>query len=126
MAKYRRSVAYSRLLNTQRWRKLRREYLSANPLCEDCLLRDLSRPAQCVHHIQPIERASGNDTLMAQLAYDWSNLRALCNHCHREAHRLLGSQSTTEAKARAEAQLQSFAQRYLAPAVADHSANSCE
>ena len=126
MAKYRRSVAYSRLLNTQRWRKLRREYLSANPLCEGCLIRDLSRPAQCVHHVQPIERASGNDALMAQLAYDWSNLRALCNPCHSATHRLLGSQGAAEAKARAEAQLQSFAQRYLAPAKADHSAKSSE
>lgn len=123
MAKYRRSVAYSRLLNTQRWRKLRSEYLSANPLCEDCLIRDLSRPAQCVHHIHPIERASGNDALMAQLAYDWSNLRALCNPCHSAAHKLLGSQGASEAKARAEAQLNGFAQRYLAPSVSDHSAN---
>lgn len=53
-----------------------------NPLCELCN-QNLS---ECVHHIKPIERYVDNPILMEQLAYDVSNLQALCLQCHKAIH----------------------------------------
>ena len=45
--------------NTQRWQRLRRQKLRQNPLCEDCLKRQLVIPAVAVDHFWPI-RAGGD------------------------------------------------------------------
>lgn len=50
------------------WRETRAEFLAANPYCVRC-----GAPATVVHHIRP-RRFGGSD--------DWSNLQALCKHCH--------------------------------------------
>lgn len=57
------------------WRKLRLQFLRANPLCVDCLERGFYRSAEHVHHT--LERRDRPD-----LAFDWSNLEALCPPCH--------------------------------------------
>lgn len=56
------------------WRKLRREVLDANPLCEDCS----KVPPEVVHHIVP--RSHGGAEL------DKRNLAALCRACHKHRH----------------------------------------
>ncbi|WP_204398932.1 HNH endonuclease [Arcanobacterium pluranimalium] len=56
-----------------RWRKIRAAYITAHPLCEDCLAASRYTPAQEVHHILPLEHGGTHDT---------SNLRALCKTCH--------------------------------------------
>lgn len=60
------------------WQKVRLRYLQSNPLCEQCLKRNITRPATLVHHIKPIKE--GGDRLKV------NNLMALCNACHEEIH----------------------------------------
>lgn len=59
---------------TQRWRKLSKHFRKSNPLCVVCLEKGISKPAQNVDHIQPVEH--GGDM------YDWDNLQSLCISCH--------------------------------------------
>ncbi|XCB30978.1 HNH endonuclease [Arcanobacterium hippocoleae] len=55
------------------WRKIRNRYITAHPLCEDCLNTGRVTPAQEVHHILPLEHGGSHDE---------TNLRALCKPCH--------------------------------------------
>lgn len=57
------------------WRNLRTEFLSANPLCEWCLLVGIVTAANTVDHRQPRRTHP-------QLALTWSNLRSSCGPCH--------------------------------------------
>jgi 5-methylcytosine-specific restriction protein A len=63
-----------------RWRRFRRLYLFDNPACEECLERGVVVPAVIVHHVQ--ERRDRPD-----LAYEESNMRALCKPCHDRHHK---------------------------------------
>lgn len=54
-----------------RWRKLRDLVLQRKPLCEVCE----RTPANQVHHKKPRKD-------YPELAYEWSNLQALCRPCH--------------------------------------------
>jgi 5-methylcytosine-specific restriction protein A len=56
-----------------RWRKLRRAYLAAHPLCQcgECTCT----PATVVHHRKPHHGAPA-------LIYAWSNLQSLAKRCH--------------------------------------------
>lgn len=110
-----RTREYSRLMNSHRWRRLRRAYLALHPLCEDCLLDDRTTIATEVHHIRPIESSAGRPMDMQALAFDPCNLRALCRPCHIEAHRILHSSSLELSKERARAELSAFEATYLAP-----------
>jgi len=58
---------------TRLWRKVRRAYLRAHPLCELCLKRGLTVPAEEVHHIIPLSQGG---------THAFSNLQALCKSCH--------------------------------------------
>lgn len=79
-----RSDNISKLYNS-RWEKLRNAYLMDHPLCEMCLRKGITTAAQEVHHIKPI--STGIDDLqMMSLAYDYSNLMALCIKCHHKIH----------------------------------------
>jgi len=86
--------------------------MAASPLCEDCLERDISTPAEEVHHIQPIESAPDFET-MKILAYDIKNLKSLCRNCHKEAHRQLGSNSVEEIKNRNKKRTNDFMNKFL-------------
>jgi 5-methylcytosine-specific restriction protein A len=59
----------------RRWRKLRRAFLEKNPLCFCCEADGRVEAADQVHH--RIDRAERPD-----LAFEWSNLQALCASCH--------------------------------------------
>jgi 5-methylcytosine-specific restriction endonuclease McrA len=56
-----------------RWRRLRKQKLNANPLCEYKLACTLARATE-VDHVVPIE--DGGD------AFDWDNLKSTCKACH--------------------------------------------
>jgi len=60
------------------WQKVRARKLKNNPLCENCLGKDIPRiePAVLVHHI---DRNPKNNIS--------SNLMSLCNRCHEELHK---------------------------------------
>ena len=58
----------------RRWRRARRAYLTAYPLCVYCEREGRVEVATVVDHIIP-RRAGGAD-------YDWDNLQGLCIACH--------------------------------------------
>ncbi|GHV27310.1 restriction endonuclease [Clostridia bacterium] len=55
------------------WRKIRAAYITAHPLCTQCLRDGLLTPAQEVHHIKPLAQGGTHET---------DNLMALCTSCH--------------------------------------------
>ena len=63
----------------RRWRKARRAYLTAYPLCVWCEERGDIVVATVVDHIIP-RRAGGED-------YNWNNLQGLCESCHNKKTR---------------------------------------
>lgn len=73
----------SKFYQSTKWRKLRKSYIAANPLCVFCLERGEHVAANIVDHITPINQGG------APLSE--SNLQSLCHKCHnkksgREAH----------------------------------------
>ena len=60
------------------WRRLRRNYIRSHPFCENCGVENLVE-AKDVHHILPLRERP-------DLAFEPSNLKALCEPCHVAAH----------------------------------------
>lgn len=58
-----------------RWRRLRRQFLQANPLCVECSNEGQITAASVVDHIRPHK---GDVSLL----YSWSNLQSLCPSHH--------------------------------------------
>lgn len=58
-----------------RWRKFRKEYLAAHPLCVTCLEEGRATPATVVDHIEPHK---------GDMAKFWNmaNMAAMCAPCH--------------------------------------------
>ena len=57
------------------WRRLRRIKLSANPLCELCLIKGIVVQAEQVDHIIPVSQ-------QPELKLVYENLQSLCETCH--------------------------------------------
>jgi 5-methylcytosine-specific restriction protein A len=62
-----------------RWRRLSKSYLREHPLCEDCLPRGRVEASRHSHH--KLDRRTH-----PELAFDRSNLKALCRACHNRHH----------------------------------------
>ena len=77
---------YQHLLNSKKWKQLRRWKLEHNPLCELCEREGKVVSAIDVHHKTPVETARSPQE-MEQLAFDPNNLQALCIPCHAKVHR---------------------------------------
>lgn len=80
---------YIKLIHTPRWLRLRREILTAHPLCELCQADGYITPATEVHHVRPVEEAI-NYIGKRERMYDPSNLQALCHSCHVKVHTEMG------------------------------------
>lgn len=65
------------------WLACRAAYITARPLCEDCLARGIYTPAEIVHHIRPITPENINDP---KITLSFDNLRAVCRECHAKEH----------------------------------------
>jgi 5-methylcytosine-specific restriction protein A len=61
--------------DTQAWRRLRRAFIGANPLCKRCEENGLLVAATEVHHKLPL-------TSHPDLKMSWENLEGLCKSCH--------------------------------------------
>lgn len=107
-----RKEQYTRLINTARWRELRRWKLSRNPLCEQCADNETVTPATEVHHVKPVEDGR-NAAEMGRLMYDSHNLRSLCHRCHVEAHKALGRTGKDYARRRRRDERQKFRELFL-------------
>lgn len=87
---------YRRMIHTVKWLKLRRDVLTAHPICQRC-----HNAAACeVHHVQPVEDALTAGEKRARM-YDPHNLQALCHACHVEVHTYMGRGGKAAAKRRA-------------------------
>lgn len=84
-----RDPRYQKLLNSKRWKELRRQYLQAHPLCERCEAEGYVRSAVDLHHVVPVETGKTQQE-MERLAFDIHNLRALCIPCHIATHKEMG------------------------------------
>ena len=69
--KYSRETAYS----SARWRRVRKNQLAREPLCQRCLSFSLITPATVADHVLP-HRGD------PQLFWQHDNLQSLCNSCH--------------------------------------------
>jgi len=61
---------------TSMWNKNSRQFLKANPLCDNCYKHHVLTPATVVHHI--IDH-KGDDTLFWDSTNNWM---PLCKRCH--------------------------------------------
>lgn len=113
-----RDSEYKRLLNTHTWKRLRREYLSVHPLCEDCEEQGRTRLASEIHHIIPIGTETSAEG-MRRLAFDPGNFRALCHECHARRHEELDSHNHKKIIARQERLAGAFAEKWLRPSDPD-------
>lgn len=103
---------YKKLIQSQKWVKLRAKKVSENPLCEVCLLSDITTPTQEVHHIKPIETAPDKKT-MELLCFDYNNLQSLCRNCHKTIHIELKSYTKEETQKRNKEKTNSFIDKFL-------------
>lgn len=76
---------YQQLINSTRWLRLRRDVLTAHPLCQRCEDEGRLTAATEVHHVRPVEEAITYGD-KRQRMYDPHNLRALCHDCHVKTH----------------------------------------
>lgn len=90
---------YVKLIHTERWLRLRRDKLTAQPLCERCQAAGIITPATEVHHVKPVEDAVTYREKV-RLMYDYHNLQALCHDCHVRTHVEIGRSGKEAARRR--------------------------
>ena len=103
---------YKQLIHTSRWLKLRRDILTAHPLCLRCEKEGRVTAACEVHHIRPVEEAI-TYAEKKQRMYDPSNLMALCHDCHVRTHTEMGRSGKAATKKRNEAQVNEVLKKFF-------------
>ena len=103
---------YRRLIHTTRWVKLRREVLTAHPLCQRCLKEGRIKEATEVHHVRPVEEVVTFRDKQS-LMFDVHNLCALCHDCHVLTHKELGRSGRRANTERKERQTQDIVNRFF-------------
>ena len=106
-----RDQRYQKLLNSPRWKELRRAYLQQHPLCERCQREGFVTAAVDVHHKTPVEQGR-TEQEMEYLAYNMggNNLEALCIPCHIKTHQEMHSHCKEQVKANKQRARQRFMQ----------------
>lgn len=103
---------YNRLIHTGRWLRLRRDMLTAHPLCQRCEEEGRINAASEVHHVTPVETGltpSDKERLM----FNPTNLLALCHDCHVKVHTEMGRSGKVATQQRTQEHLAKFAERFL-------------
>ena len=103
---------YQKLINTTRWLQLRREILTAQPLCQRCQEAGRLTAATEVHHVRPVEEAITYAD-KRQRMYDPANLRALCHDCHVRTHTEAGRSGREATKQRNAKQVAQVIAKYF-------------
>lgn len=103
---------YNELIHTARWLKLRRDILTAHPLCQRCEADGLLTPAVEVHHVRPVEEAFTHAE-REQRMYDPHNLQALCHGCHVKVHTELGRCGKDAARKRNEKHVREIIKKFF-------------
>lgn len=107
-----RNSIYIKQINSGRWKKLRADKLTANPICEECEAKGLSSPVTEVHHLTEMESVSTAEA-MEQLMFDYSNLKSVCNSCHSEIHQKAFSHSKESVLANNRRATERFEDKFL-------------
>lgn len=70
--------------HTTAWRKFRRTYIQAHPLCVDCYQLGNTRDGNVVDHIRRINPTDAYNTAFGHFGepLDESNVQTLCTHHH--------------------------------------------
>lgn len=71
--------------NTMAWHRLRNQYMSEHPLCEECLSHCHIEEATDVHHIKPFVGLPTEEERWSAFL-DHNNLMSLCETCHYAMH----------------------------------------
>lgn len=100
------------MIGSARWARLRRDVLTAHPLCERCEEEGYVTAASEVHHERPVESGSTPQE-REKLMFDRMNLRSLCHDCHVKAHVELGRSGRRLTRERNEAASSSFIRRWM-------------
>lgn len=103
---------YIKLIHTQRWLRLRRDTLTAHPLCELCQADGYITPATEVHHRTPVEYGI-NYREKYRLMYDPKNLCALCHDCHVKVHTEMGRSGKEATRRRNAEQVKNIITKYF-------------
>ena len=85
--------SYARGYDRQ-WGRLREEYLSAHPLCEQCLREGRVVVATTVDHIKPFQGRGD------PLRLCWENLQSLCEGCRAKKSGREGARANARKKRR--------------------------
>lgn len=72
------------IYQSKMWKQLRKAYIMNHPLCEICLVKGITTPAEDVHHIDSFMNYDGEQQI--QKAYDYNNLLSLCKTHHQLIH----------------------------------------
>lgn len=107
----RRTKAYTKLMNTTRWRAVRNMVLAEHPLCARCEEQGRITAATEVHHIIPIESEAAS-SMLENLAYNRANLQPLCHYCHYKIHEEMAKNSKGENVKRQRSRAEQFALRF--------------
>ena len=103
---------YIKLIHRNEWVKLRRQVLTAHPLCQRCEANGRLTAACEVHHVRPVEEAIG-EAEQRRLMYDPMNLMALCHRCHVEIHTEMGRSGKVANKQRNDKQIAEVVGRFF-------------
>ena len=106
---------YIAMIHTTAWLRLRKEVLTATPLCVECQKAGRIEAATEVHHVRPVEEAITYSD-KRQRMYDPHNLQALCHDCHVRIHTQLGRSGKEATRKRNEAQTQEVIKKFFGSA----------
>lgn len=76
---------WSKYYHNKQWKLLREWYISSHPLCEVCLFKGRSVPAEEVHHRIPFSQGETMEEKY-ELLLDPDNLQSVCRKCHMDIH----------------------------------------
>ena len=105
---------YQQLIHATRWLRLRKEILTAHPLCQECAKAGRVEAATEVHHVRPVEEAIGYNE-KRQRMYDPHNLQALCHNCHVQIHTAAGRSGREATKKRNREQCAQVIKKFFSP-----------
>lgn len=79
---------YQKIYQDTRWKRIRAEKFSLNPLCEKCIIQGVITQTQEIHHIIPFQSATDQEEI-ERLAFDIDNLQSLCIRHHKIVDNLI-------------------------------------
>ena len=104
------SPLYVRIMNTRDWHEFRKLILTEQPCCAECARQGYVRASHVVHHKREIE-SGRTDQECWDLAFQRSNVEALCVECHHKIHTELRSHTRDTHKLRQQQRLEQWIQR---------------